>query len=663
VKLVKMTATFGCLDQAVLEPKDGLNVITLPNESGKSTWAAFLTAMFYGIDTTQRAAKGRLPEKTRYQPWSGKPMAGTLEIEDRGRILVLQRTSERGKPLGLFRAWDRETGLDVPELTGDNCGRRLLGVERAVFQRSAFLSGADLTVSQDQDLARRLGALAASGQENDSYPQAESRLKLWQNRLRYHKTGLIPETEEQLQSVRELLAEAETLRRRQLEVRAELEQTKTQIAGQTRAREQQVQQEQRQLQEALTRAAAEAQSLGEQTAALPPEEELRRLQGKLEALIPLEDRPEPACPPPLANLAAEAVWPKAQADAAQYETWMTGRLLAMPVVFLLYAAVLLIGGIVCAALKLWAGAAACGGLAVLCLILWVLKRKKDRHVLADRKAAKALLAAYGVKTKEELLNAAVERRDWLLWQQQVQHRDWERDLILERVRDFDPAAETPAQAHKALDRAVDLHRACRSARRALETARLQWETYVPAPSDGTLETLHRRTVRLQTELEGLQRQAEALGSWDALQTRAQTLADKLADLCRREQALTLAREALASANSQLAQVYAPQLTGLAGQYLEQLTAGRYNGLILQQDLALSVRETESGLVRPLAVLSRGAQDQTWLALRLAMTRLLLPKDAPIVLDDALLTFDPAREQAALAVLAKEHRQVLLFSCR
>ena len=65
MKIRTMTATFGCLDEATLHLTDGINLLTLPNESGKSTWAAFLQAMFYGIDTAQRASKGILPEKTR----------------------------------------------------------------------------------------------------------------------------------------------------------------------------------------------------------------------------------------------------------------------------------------------------------------------------------------------------------------------------------------------------------------------------------------------------------------------------------------------------------------------------------------------------------------------------------------------------------------------
>ena len=50
MKIKKLTATFGALDHAALEPGPGLTVITAPNESGKSTWAGFLKAMLYGID-------------------------------------------------------------------------------------------------------------------------------------------------------------------------------------------------------------------------------------------------------------------------------------------------------------------------------------------------------------------------------------------------------------------------------------------------------------------------------------------------------------------------------------------------------------------------------------------------------------------------------------
>ena len=663
MKLISMTATFGCLDGERLDLHDGLNVLIRPNESGKSTWAAFLTAMLYGIDTTQRAAKGRLPDKIRYQPWNGKPMEGLVELEHEGRTLVLQRTSQRGKPFGEFRAWDKDTGLDIPGLTGDNCGLRLLGVERAVFRRSAFLRGGDLTVTQDQDLARRLSALAASGREDDSGPQADARLKLWQNRIRYHKTGLLPEAEDQLAQIRELQTEVEDLRRQRLETLSRLERTEREIRSREESRREREAAEEARLRSACEQARTEANAIAARTSVLPAEEELRRLQGKLEALIPGEAEAEPVCPPALSGLSAEEIWTKAQSDSTRYEVLTSGKLLAMPVVFLLYAAVLLICGVVCAALKLWAGVGACAGLTVLCLILWAIRRKKDRHVLAERKEAREILTAYGVKTKDELLTAAVARRDWLLRQAVLERQTWERDLILEQVREFSPAAETPSEVYAALDGAVELHKADRKARQALEQARFALENRVTGGSDPDTEALRRRCAALRAEADALLRQEEALGSWERLESKAQALQERIVDLTLRERAVALAREALASADGQLTRVYAPRLTRLAGRYLDRLTMGRYDSLVMEEGLNLSARETATGLLRPLTALSRGTQDQTWLALRLAMTELLLPEDAPIVLDDALLTFDEAREQAALAVLKEENRQVILFTCR
>ena len=656
-----MTATFGCLDGAVLELQDGLNCIVLPNERGKSTWAAFLTAMFYGVDTSQRSVKGRIADKNRYQPWNGKPMSGTVELERDGQILVLQRTSERGKPLGVFRAWDRETGLAVDGLTGENCGRKLLGVERAVFQRSAFLSGADLTVTQDQDLARRLGALAAAGRESDSYPQAESKLKLWQNRCRYHKTGRIPETEARLQKTQAMLEEAEDLRRQRLHLTALLEQQEDQIRHLEEKQKKIAAEKKQALSRALEQAHVQAEIRAAKTAALPPEETLQRLQAVLSLWSP-EETPEPPCPPALEGLTAEQIWPKAQRDLAEYER-LTALQKKGETSFLIMALFWLVLMIPMILLKNWWSLLLLGGLSGFGWFRWIQQRRHNRQVSEAAETAQALLDSYDVKQKDALLTAAMTRRDWLLAVERAERQAWELAVSMDEIRVFAPDTETPAQAVQAVQQALEHHGKAREARQALEAAQLQWQNRGALTQNPDLEALRRQKIRSEAELEALVRQEQSMGSWETLQAEAQQLEAQLEELQLREQALILARQALASANGQLAQVYAPQVTRLAGTYLNALTQGRYDNLLLEPDLTLSVREAASGLVRPLTVLSRGTQDQTWLALRLSMTQLLLPADTPILLDDALLTFDRNREQATLAVLNNENRQVIFFSCR
>ena len=519
----KMTATFGCLDGAVLEPADGLNRFVLPNEGGKSTWAAFLLAMFYGLEQ-KRAAKGQLTSKERYLPWSGKPMEGMIELELQGRTLVLQRSSENGKPFGVFRAWDKHTGIAVNSLNGENCGRQLLGVEREVFRRTTFLTGTEIAVTQDSDLSRRLEQLAAAGRETDSFLKADGRLKAWQNALRYNRSGEIPKTMERLR---------------------------------------------------------ELERLGEETIPetghLPGEEILLRLLGRLEVM----EEPSVQIPEALRDVPEEEMIKKAGRDVALRRFW----------VCLCWE--LCVGFLALSFLRspLWAiGAvwAAAGGLV---LLLW----KKLPHT-------------YGVERIREIVPAAEAVRDG----QKILR---ERAPVLEAVAAFAPGVEDVQTAKEAVVNALALRR---------RAAALQEK--LPAPGE----------------------------------TKA--LRERLSDLERREQAVMLARKALAEANGILQSTYVPRLTSLAGEYLQALTMGRYEALVMNENMELSVHET-GGILLPLAAVSSGTKDQTWLALRLAMTQLLLPDGTPIVLDDALLTFDEARERAALELLANLERQVLCFSCR
>lgn len=191
--IYEMTATFGNLDGQTLRLEPGMNWIVAPNEWGKSTWCAFLVAMLYGIDTRERSGKENLAAKERYAPWSGKPMQGQIRLEFQGRDITIARRSTKRAPLGEFSATETETGLPIRELTAENCGQALLGVEKSVFQRSGFIHLGDIPVTNDEALRRRLNSLVTTGDESAQADQLARRLKELKNRCRYNKTGLIPE--------------------------------------------------------------------------------------------------------------------------------------------------------------------------------------------------------------------------------------------------------------------------------------------------------------------------------------------------------------------------------------------------------------------------------------------------------------------------------------
>lgn len=618
--ILRMQATFGCLDGAVLELSDGLNCLVLPNGAGKSTWAAFLTAMFYGVDPAARKSRGRLPVRLQFAPWSGKPMAGIVHLKLEEREIVLERSSA-ARPMDTFRAYDPVTGQAVAGLTGDNCGQVLWGVERAVFLRTAMIGG-DLSVTADQALLQRLQNLASTGRESDSARAAAETLKAWKNRCRYHNTGLLPETEAAISCTRAALSRAEAAAAAQRKGAQALEQAEESAKLRRAALE-------REIAAARTAARAAAQAAEHD----PPLETLLKLDAQASRLPGGGVSLPPACRgkrPEALLPAAEQALETLRAPLPRWGLPLGGGALVLAVAAALLAAQKPVPA---------AGAAT----AALCLLLWgagALARCRK-----TQRARQAILKAWQVDDAAALLPQAVACRDALL-------RDWEEEVLLEEVRAFAPEAKTPTQARTAIAQALARQQALARAQAALSAAERRRDGEGDEPLDA-----------LRAQAETLSRQAAALGDPDALSAKLQALEDTRTALQKRERALTLALDALSAAAETLTEAYGPRLTAPAGRYLAALTGGQFDGLVLQDGQVLTARERPSGLQRPLEQLSRGTADQVWLALRLALTGLLLPPAAPLILDDALLTFDSGRTAAALEQLRREGRQILLFSCR
>ena len=169
MRIESMTATFGKLQTQTLTLEPGLNLLQMPNETGKSTWCAFLLAMLYGVDTSERKTRTNLPAKEHYAPWSGSAMEGQLRVEHEGRRITIERSSTARAPLAVFRAFDTDSGQPIEDLTAQNCGQVLLGVPRQVFERSAFVRQDASAISMDATLEQRLNALVTTGDESVSF--------------------------------------------------------------------------------------------------------------------------------------------------------------------------------------------------------------------------------------------------------------------------------------------------------------------------------------------------------------------------------------------------------------------------------------------------------------------------------------------------------------
>lgn len=720
MRILKLSASFGSLQNAELTLDEGLNVITAPNESGKSTWAAFLMAMLYGVDSSERTTKTNLPVKTKFKPWSGAPMEGRMELEWQGKRITIERSTKGRVPMGEFRAYETASGQAVAGMTGENCGELLLGVSRSVFERSAFIGQGAMALTSDAELEKRLSSLVTAGDETVSFSDTQKTLRDWRNRCRHNRTGLLPQTLMELQETENTLEQIRRLHRSDMELTARREayfaqQEKLQtLVAALKAREANRALGKKTAAEQALKEAENARRQAEQAAsALPARETLQELEKQL-ALLEAEARrlPEeaeeapvpPECPAAFRGLPEEEIVAAAQKDAQEAERLSQGKrrssypaLALLALALALQAAVFLIeGGTLRLVLRLVLAALAVGA-----LIWMLLLRRKNRELDAQLARAQELWQKYGVKTYGELVPLAAEycAQLRLYAQKTKQHETRRMELEEERRRvaeqkarllgqismlSPEAAADTEA-AHRAIAAALAALDAVEKARQEENAAKSRYEAVcaalsgvrpVQAPEmDLTgyeLGSVSNELLRLNSSLADVRSQLDqsrgrvaALGDPAELEAKREALTARAEALTKRYDALELALGALENANSELQTRFSPQISALAGKLLGEMTGERYDTILLGSDLRAEAREKGELVTRQLLYLSGGTADQVYLAVRLAICKLALGEDVPIVLDDALVRFDDERMRAALTLLRQEAgtRQIILFSCQ
>lgn len=182
-----------------------------------------------------------------------------------------------------------------------------------------------------------------------------------------------------------------------------------------------------------------------------------------------------------------------------------------------------------------------------------------------------------------------------------------------------------------------------------------------------LTQLLQRQTETKSRADYLAGQLRSVGEADELEAALADRREKLAQAQRDYDALALAMEALERANTTLQNRFSPELGKRAAVYFSALTGGKYGAVALDRTFRALATETGEIVPRDAALLSQGASDQLYLAVRLAICDMVLPEETrvPLVLDDALINFDDARCAAALELLLRiaQRRQVLLLTCQ
>ena len=695
MKIYSMTATFGKLSHKKLTLKPGLNVIHAPNEWGKSTWCAFLVAMLYGIDTRERSTLTTLADKERYAPWSGDPMSGRMDLNWNGRDITIERRTKGRAIFGDFHAYETQSGLPVTELTAANCGEMLLGAEKSVFTKSAFLKLTDLPVTQDDALRRRLNALVTTGDESGASDALAQKLKDLKNRCRHNKTGLLPQAEAQrdaiigkLSQLQALQAQIGRIKARQETLDAEIKTLENHRVALAYDASRENSRRVAEANAARDNAAQALDSLKAQCALLPAKEtaeqtllQLEQLQlqwAALEAetLPPAPEAPE--TPTAFAGMNENQALQQAESDKAAFDMLSKPLSPVLPIL----AVISILAGL--GMLFISPLATIPFPLLAIGFILMHIRSKRaqerDRFAVCTRygdlapeewiplaQRYKAAMAAFAEKDaaykalsdslytrRENLTQVTDHLTDGLALPDRI--RRWkdilsQHDALLEAQRRWEQASEHAA----ALSSVV--------------------KTAEPPAFPDTLTLSQEETVRSLTSVSAEHRQLhlnlgqclgqmESLGQEQALTQQLDAVQSRIAQLEDTYGALTIALETLAKASGELQRRFAPRISQRAQALFSRLTDSRYDRLQLTQDLSLHAGAEGEDTVRASLWRSDGTVDQLYLALRLAVAEELIP-NAPLVLDDALVRFDDTRLALAMDILKEEakSKQVILFTCQ
>ena len=185
MKLIKChIENFGKLSNYDYDFHDGLNTIKEDNGFGKTTFASFIKAMFYGLESKRNTKV--LIDRKRYEPWQGGRFGGNIEFEVHGKKYKLERFFEKKEVDDTFKLYDLSTNLETDDFS-QNIGEEIFKLNKEAYERSTFISGQSMETEMNDSLNAKLGNILEN--ENDINSSEKAINALDEAIKRYKKTG------------------------------------------------------------------------------------------------------------------------------------------------------------------------------------------------------------------------------------------------------------------------------------------------------------------------------------------------------------------------------------------------------------------------------------------------------------------------------------------
>ena len=185
MKLLKChIENFGKLSDYNYTFENGLNTIKEENGFGKTTFAAFIKAMFYGMEVKRNSKV--LIDRKKYMPWQGGAFGGGIEFEINNKKYKIERFFGKKEAEDTFKLYDLSTNLECKDYT-ENIGEEIFKLNKEAYERSTFVSGQNIETSMNDSLNAKLGNILEN--END-VNTSEQAIEILDKAIKnYKKTG------------------------------------------------------------------------------------------------------------------------------------------------------------------------------------------------------------------------------------------------------------------------------------------------------------------------------------------------------------------------------------------------------------------------------------------------------------------------------------------
>lgn len=142
---------FGGLSGYHFCPEESFQYLCAPNGSGKTTFAAFVCAMFYGLGSARTRKNLEEAPRKKYKPWQQGTWGGWIRFTAGTKQYRIERTFSEKEREDTFALIDLDTGMVSQDYT-ENIGEELFGMTKATYQATAFMSWNHMRVEVNENM-------------------------------------------------------------------------------------------------------------------------------------------------------------------------------------------------------------------------------------------------------------------------------------------------------------------------------------------------------------------------------------------------------------------------------------------------------------------------------------------------------------------------------